>query len=230
MSKKQRAKMPSAVSVVARSYPDRIIGIDNKLPWHLGTDLKNFKSLTQGHAIIMGRKTFESLGRPLPNRVNIVLSRDDVADTQNVKWARDPETALLLADFYSICMDKKQFFVIGGERIYSIFDRYINKLFLTDVFSGPINGDAKFDFEFPTDEWYYRYEKEFPKSDIDDFPFRISYIVRRKQVHRERMMTEFMHRDPRFESNWQKYAEDAEPNSEGAVEAAQLNFLECLGR
>ncbi|MDW9961050.1 dihydrofolate reductase [Sinorhizobium meliloti] len=230
MSKKQRAKMPSAVSVVARSYPDRIIGIDNQLPWHLGTDLKNFKSLTQGHAIIMGRKTFESLGRPLPNRVNIVLSRDDVADSQNVKWARDPETALLLADFYSICMDRKQFFVIGGERIYSIFDKYINKIFLTDVFSGPINGDAKFDFDFPPEEWYYKYEKEFPRSEIDDFPFRISYIVRRRQVHRERMMTEFMHRDSQFESIWLDYAENAEANSEKAVEAAQLNFLERLGR
>ncbi|MGH0228190.1 dihydrofolate reductase [Sinorhizobium meliloti] len=222
--------MPSAVSVVARSYPDRIIGIDNQLPWHLGTDLKNFKSLTQGHAIIMGRKTFESLGRPLPNRVNIVLSRDDVADSQNVKWARDPETALLLADFYSICMDRKQFFVIGGERIYSIFDKYINKIFLTDVFSGPINGDAKFDFDFPPEEWYYKYEKEFPRSEIDDFPFRISYIVRRRQVHRERMMTEFMHRDSQFESIWLDYAENAEANSEKAVEAAQLNFLERLGR
>ncbi|WP_053253332.1 dihydrofolate reductase [Ensifer adhaerens] len=221
--------MPSAVSVVARSYPDRIIGIDNKLPWHLGTDLKNFKSLTQGHAIIMGRKTFESLGRPLPNRVNIVLSRDNVTDTANVKWARDPETALLLADFYSISMDKKQFFVIGGERIYSVFDRYINKIFLTDVFSGPINGDAKFDYDFPSDEWYYRYEKEFPKSQVDDFAFRISYIVRRREVHRERLMTEFMHRDTEFELNWSKFADENGANAEKTVELNQLNFLEHLG-
>lgn len=127
-------------------------------------------------------------------------------------------------------MDRKQFFVIGGERIYSIFDKYINKIFLTDVFSGPINGDAKFDFDFPPEEWYYKYEKEFPRSEIDDFPFRISYIVRRRQVHRERMMTEFMHRDSQFESIWLDYAENAEANSEKAVEAAQLNFLERLGR
>jgi len=220
--------MPSAVSVVARSYPDRIIGIDNKLPWHLGTDLKNFKSLTQGHAIIMGRKTFESLGRPLPKRINIVLSRDKIADTENVKWAQDPETALLLADFYSICMSNKQFFVIGGEHIYALFDKFINKIFLTDVNTGPINGDAKFDFEFKSDEWFFKYEKEFSKSAIDDYSFRISYLVRRRNEHRERFITEFKRSNPLFDSNWNKYVDESFHESEKRIETSQLDFLEKL--
>ncbi|CAN7463703.1 dihydrofolate reductase [Pararhizobium sp. LjRoot255] len=227
MSSKPRVKMPSATSVVARSYPDRIIGVDNQLPWHLGTDLKNFKSLTQGHAIIMGRKTFDSLGRPLPNRVNIVLSRSEIEDTNNVKWAKNPETALLLADFYSISMDKKQFFIIGGDKIYSLFHRYINRIFLTDVNSGPINGDAKFDFDFNSDEWYYKFEREFPKSPIDDYSFRISYLLRRKPFHRDRMLTEFLNRDPLFESKWAKY-EAVDKQAEADIETAQLSFIQNL--
>ena len=220
--------MPSVVSVVARSFPDRIIGIENRLPWHLGTDLKHFKSLTRGHAIIMGRKTYESLGRPLPQRINIVLSKDHVDDTDNVKWAKDPETALLLADFYSICMGRKQFFVIGGEKIYALFDRYINKLFLTEVNTGPINGDAKFDFDFPSSDWYYKYEKEFPKSEVDDFSFRISYLVRRRHEHRERFISEFRKSNPLFEGNWDLYANESAEDVERQIETAQLDFLEKL--
>ncbi|AYG66627.1 MULTISPECIES: dihydrofolate reductase [unclassified Rhizobium] len=218
--------MPSAVSVVARSYPDRIIGVENRLPWHLGTDLKHFKALTQDHVIIMGRKTFESLGRPLPNRINIVLSREKIEDRANLFWVQNLETALLLADFHSICKGKKQFFVIGGEGIYSLFNKYINKVFLTDVNSGPINGDAKFDFDFPNSEWYYQFEREFQKSEIDDYSFRISYIVRRKPEHRKRMISEFRERNKLFDVNWQQFTADKDvADDERHIERAQLSFL-----
>lgn len=220
--------MPSAVSVVARSYPDRIIGIENRLPWRLGTDLKNFKALTLDHAIIMGRKTFESLGRPLPRRINIVLSREKLPDTANVKWAQNPETALLLADFHSICMGRKQFFVIGGENIYGIFDKYINKIFLTDVNTGPINGDAKFDYDFDSSEWMFKYEKEFPKSEVDDHSFRISYLVRRKHEHRKRFIEEFQKSNPLFENQWDRYVDDDFVKDERKIEQAQLDLIEHL--
>ncbi|MFP5078216.1 dihydrofolate reductase [Rhizobium sp. YIM 134829] len=221
--------MPSAVSVVARSYPDRIIGIENRLPWHLGTDLKNFKNLTQGHAIIMGRKTFESLGRPLPNRINIVLSRDEVPDTKNVKWVRDVPTALLVADFHSICMSRKQFFVIGGEKIYSLFSEYINKIFLTDVFTGPINGDAKFDFDFPVSDWFCRYEREFPRSEVDDYAFRISYFDRRRFEHRQRMIDEFKRSNPLYELDWAQLDQyERTTEDEAKTEIEQLSFIDRL--
>jgi len=228
VSNKKRAKMPSAVSVVARSYPDRIIGIENRLPWRLGTDLKNFKALTLDHAIIMGRKTFESLGRPLPRRINIVLSRDHVPDTENVKWAQNPETALLLADFYSICMGKKQFFVIGGENIYGIFDKYINKIFLTDVNTGSINGDAKFDYDFDPAEWIFKYEKEFPESEVDDYSFRISYLVRRRHEHRQRFIEEFKKSNSMFNRHWDDYASDDLVKEERNIEQAQLDLIDRL--
>src|SRR5690606_8016071 len=125
----------------------------------------------------------------------------------NLKWADSPETALLLADFYSICMGKKEFFVIGGEKIYDLFDRFINKIFLTEVNTGPINGDAKFDYDFPSSEWYFRYEKEFSKSDADEYSFRISCLVRRRQEHRNRFIHEFRKSNPLFEGNWNEYVQ-----------------------
>jgi len=200
-----RVRMPSATSVVARSYPDRIIGVDNQLPWHLRSDLKYFRKLTQNHAIIMGRKTYQSIGKPLPNRLNIVLSREKYEDSESLKWVSNPETALLIADQYCIVNGKKEFFVIGGEKIYQIFSRYVNKVFLTEVFTGPINGDAKFDFDFDNKEWRTGREKEIPKSEHDDFPFRITNFIRRKQFHRFKSRSEFMKNDKDFTVLWQEY-------------------------
>ena len=188
----QRVKMPSATSIVARSHPDHIIGVDNALPWHLRTDLQHFKKLTAGHAVIMGRRTFESLGRPLPNRLNIVLTRQTIEDYDNVKWAKDPETALLLADVHSIYTLQPEFFVIGGEVIFGEFQKYINQFWLTDVYTGPMNGDAKFDYDFSPAEWRTREEREFPPGEHDDYAFRITHHIRRKFEHRVRSKEEFM--------------------------------------
>lgn len=221
--------MPSATSLVARSYPDQIIGVDNALPWHLGTDLKHFKLRTQGHAIIMGRKTFESIGRPLPNRQNIVLSRQPFEDTEFVKWASDRETALLLADQYSIINLRKEFFVIGGEEIYGLFHKFINKVFLTDVFTGHINGDAKFSIEFDTREWWYPSEREFPKSDIDDFPFRISCLLRRRPVHRFMSKQDFSSDDKALWEAWSQYEVMMERSSpQTTFEEGQLDLFSIL--
>jgi dihydrofolate reductase len=210
--------MPSATSIVARSYPDKIIGVENRLPWHLGTDLKLFKERTQGHAIIMGRKTMESIGRALPNRTNIVLSRTEIDEKGGVKWAQNVSTALFLADIATIYSGKEEFFVIGGEQIYSLFSAYINNIYLTDVFCGSINGDAKFDIDFSDsqkngkNEWISGKEDEYSKSDIDDFPFRITKYRRRVPMHRYRMKEQFMGRVPDFISFFEAY--EAKINSQ----------------
>jgi len=161
----------------------------------------------------MGRKTFESLGsRPLPNRANIVLSRSEVlSNSPDVRWARDVETALLFADVSSIIAGKLEFFVIGGEQIYKIFERYINQVFLTEVFCGPINGDAKFETDFEKDavgsksEWKRGFEDEYPKSEHDQFPFRITRYERRKPEHRFKSKEEFMGREPDFDKYFELY-------------------------
>lgn len=191
-----RVKMPAATSIVARSHPDHIIGVDNELPWHLRTDLQHFKKQTAGHAIIMGRKTFESLGKPLPNRLNIVLTRQKFDDYGNVRWAKNPETALLLADVHTICSLQSKFYVIGGEVIFREFNKYINQFWLTDVNTGPINGDAKFDYEFLPAEWRIREEREFPATEHDDYSFRITHYIRKKFEHRRRSKEEFMPTNP----------------------------------
>jgi dihydrofolate reductase len=210
----KRVRMPSASSIVARSYPDKIIGVDNALPWHLRTDLQLFKKRTQGHAVIMGRKTFESIGRPLPNRTNIILSRTEPAflgEFSSLKWAKDPETALLLADIESIISGNMQFFIIGGDQIYKVFESYINEIFVTDVFCGNINGDAKFELDFGEKqsdekrEWIVRTEDDYPKTEHDEFPFRITKYVRRKPYHRYRVKEELMGRFSNFDALLEQY-------------------------
>lgn len=215
---KQNVKMPWAASIVARSYPDRIIGIENQLPWHLGTDLKRFRELTEGHAIIMGRKTFESIGRPLPRRMNIVLSREKVEDQPNLKWVDSPETAILLADNYSIINMKKQFFVIGGETIYDLFNEFINKVILTDVYCGNINGDAKFPYDFLPSDWRFISEKEYPKSEIDDHSFRITQMIKRKPKDRYKSRESVLRSDPEVAAFLDRYIDLMENVDLAAVE------------
>ena len=216
--------MPSATSVVARSWPDHVIGIENRLPWHLGTDLRHFRRRTEGHAIIMGRRTYESIGRPLPKRENIVLSRSSVEKTPGVKWAPDVETALLLADVYSICNFRTQFFVIGGERIYETFREYINKVYLTEVFYR-INGDAKFDWEFDKLKWRYYKEKDFPRSEIDNHPFRITTLVRLKPVHRYEAASKLLRADPEIAKFLDRYEEVIEKAELHSAHEEQLQLF-----
>ncbi|WP_170854939.1 dihydrofolate reductase [Xaviernesmea oryzae] len=228
--KKERVRMPSATSIVARSHPDKIIGIENKLPWHLKTDLRHFKQRTENHAVIMGRRTLESIGRPLPNRTNIVLSRTEFESAHPlIKWAPDPETALLLADLDSIYLRKLQFFIIGGEQIYKLFERFINQVFLTEVYCGPINGDAKFETDFDDDgghawsEWKKGLSKSYPSTEDDEFPFSITRYERRKPVHRYKSKEEFMGRSPNFLKYLESYEEKVELDERDNL---QLSFFD----
>lgn len=216
---KKRVRMPDIASIVARSFPDKIIGIDNQLPWHLSTDLKMFKRRTANHAVIMGRKTFESIGRPLPNRTNIVLSRNNTCLPSGVLSASNPETALLLADIDSIYRGNTKFFVIGGEQIYKLFEEFINVVDLTEVFCGPINGDAKFEIDFQEKvtnsnkpDWFVRSEVEFPKSESDEFPFRVTRFARRKPNHRFRISQDFLKSAPNIDDYFDQYELALEKN------------------
>jgi dihydrofolate reductase len=183
-------RMPSISVVVARSYPHKIIGRDNQLPWHLRTDLQRFKQITIGHVIIMGRNTFLSIGRPLPGRVNIILSRHPANDLQtniwsrndtSLLWAHSREDAMYLADIISLANEQTEFFIIGGEQMYSLFEDLINRIHLTQVFTPirPQQGDARFDFEIDYRKWKTKTEEEIPAGPKDDFPTRYSVLDRR---------------------------------------------------
>lgn len=127
------------LSIIVAKAKNNIIGKDNKLLWHLPEDLKRFKELTTGHTIIMGRKTFESLGRVLPNRKHIVLSQnpDFKVEDENVEVVHSVEDLKIYAE------DKEENFVIGGAMIYNLLMPYVEKMYVTEV-EKDFEGDAFF--------------------------------------------------------------------------------------
>jgi dihydrofolate reductase len=195
-----RVEMPSLSFVVARSTPGHIIGCDNKLPWHLRTDLSRFKKITLGHVIIMGRKTHESIGRPLPGRTTIVLSRNPNTERENTVWSLQEtsllwtdgrENALYLADILSIGRGNADFFVIGGAEIFVMFSDLFNKVYLTEVLAD-VEGDAKFEFEFKYPYWQKIKEENFPQSDADQYPSRFLVFKKRDKTTRFRIFPDFL--------------------------------------
>jgi dihydrofolate reductase len=193
MAEQKKVLMPSASFIVARSFPGNVIGCENKLPWRLRTDLKRFRDLTTGHAIIMGRKTLESIGKPLPNRTNIVISRTPPEEVKGVSWVKTVEDAVYLADFVSICQGKEEFFVIGGDQIYKTFQEkdLCNRVLLTEVYCGDIKGDAFFNYQFDLRSWNVDQEIDVRKSDDDEFPFRFVAYSRKSKTLRTRLRSEF---------------------------------------
>lgn len=127
---------------------NRVIGANNKLPWHLPEDLKFFKEKTKGHVMIMGRKTFESLGKPLPHRFHIVITRQDSYKFEDptVQVVHDLNTAVELAHMLTTKYKAKfgdEVFVVGGGEIYKQSLEVIDRIYLT-VIEKEFSGDAKF--------------------------------------------------------------------------------------
>lgn len=131
------------LSLIAAVAENRCIGHDNKLPWYLPEDLKYFRRLTTGHCVIMGRKTFESIGKPLPNRSNIVISRNTAFRADGVRVVSSLDEALGLADDIATIQGDEQAFVIGGAEIYALALPRAQRLYLTEV-ARTVHGDAFF--------------------------------------------------------------------------------------
>ena len=120
-----------------------VIGRDNDLPWRLPGDLKRFKSLTMGKPLIMGRRTFDSIGRPLPGRANIVLTRDVDFAPDGVLVVHDPDAAIEAAEQEASRTGADEIMVIGGAGIYDIFLGQASRVYLTEVHDSP-SGDTRF--------------------------------------------------------------------------------------
>jgi dihydrofolate reductase len=187
-----KVKMPRIAMIVARSTPGHVIGRANGLPWHVKSDLQRFKALTTDHAIVMGRKTFESIGRPLPRRTTIVISRRHAhvgspADEEGVLWAADSDAALLLADLVTIGRGRNMFFVIGGAEIYKLLlgRDLVDIVYLTEVFCD-VEGDAILPQEFSDPHWMRREEMVVPAGPDDEFASRFIVYERREKVGRAR--------------------------------------------
>ena len=126
-----------AINLIVAHGTNREIGYNNKLLWHVPSDLKRFKQITSGHIIVMGRKTFESIGYALPNRTNIVLTRDTSFTSPNIVTQHSTDSILRLSQH-------KEIFIIGGPEVYRAFLPFANGLYITKII-----GDFKADTYFP---------------------------------------------------------------------------------
>ncbi|MDF5404344.1 type 3 dihydrofolate reductase, partial [Vibrio parahaemolyticus] len=125
------------ISMIAAMADNRIIGKDNQMPWHLPADFAWFKRCTMGKPVLMGRKTYESIGRPLPGRLNIVISRDETLKIEGVTTVTSIEQALDVAG------DVEEVMIIGGGAIYASCLPMANKLYVTHI-EAAIDGDTQF--------------------------------------------------------------------------------------
>lgn len=135
------------LSIIVAKASNNVIGKNNSLIWHLPEDLKRFKALTTGHTIIMGRRTFESLGRVLPNRKHVILCNDmemDIKD-ENIEILED----ISMLDKY--INSEEENFIIGGATIYRLLMPYANKMYITEI-DQEFEGDVSFP-EINKEEW-----------------------------------------------------------------------------
>ncbi len=139
------------IALIVAVAENGVIGRDGTMPWRLSSDLKYFRRLTMGKPVIMGRRTFQSIGRPLDGRDNIVITCDRGFAADGVTIVRSPDDALERAAAFAEARGADEIMVIGGGTIYAaIFDR-ADRLYLTEVHAAP-DGDTKFP-DFERHEW-----------------------------------------------------------------------------
>ncbi len=152
------------IKLIVAISKNRVIGDSNKLIWNLPADLKRFKEITTGHSIVMGRKTYESIGRPLPNRRNIIITRDNTYQVEGCEIVNSIEESLLLTN--SDC------FIIGGGEIYKQSLYLVDKIYMTLV-----DEDFEGDTTFPEldKSWYVSNQEYFSKDEKN--PHNYSFII-----------------------------------------------------
>lgn len=161
------------ISIIVAVAENGVIGKDNQLLWRLSEDLKLFKKRTTGHAIIMGRKTFDSIGKPLPNRLNIVISRSKDLEIEGCTVVNSLEKAIEVASQQT---DKNEVFIIGGEKIYTLAEKLATKLYLTNV-NASLEGDAFFDLK-PYENWTLVSSVSYQKDEKNEYDFEVLEMVK----------------------------------------------------
>jgi dihydrofolate reductase len=138
--------MKQRISIISALAKNRVIGINNSLPWRLPEDLKYFKALTLGHHILMGRRTYESIGKPLPGRTTVIITRGNFHAPEGVKIAHS------LQESINVCGDDHEIFFVGGAELYAQAMPLADRLYLTEI-QAEVEGDAWFP-EYDRNDWH----------------------------------------------------------------------------
>ncbi|WP_418886780.1 type 3 dihydrofolate reductase [Gilliamella apicola] len=164
------------LSVIVAMAHNRVIGLNNQMPWHLPADLAWFKKNTLNKPVIMGRKTFESIGRPLPNRHNIVISRQiESIDNKisNVSWVKSIDEAISLAQK----QQPDEVFIIGGGNIYQQVLPLIERLYLTHI-DAELQGDTYFP-DYLSEQWQVIYQEDHQADEKNSYPYQFKILQRK---------------------------------------------------
>jgi dihydrofolate reductase len=156
------------LSIIVATARNGVIGKDNQLPWHLPQDLKYFREKTTGKPVIMGRKTFESIGKPLPNRVNIVITRNKDWSRDGIIVVHDLAEAIKAAGNIRVDGSEFEIMVIGGAEIYKSALPMADRVYLTHI-NRDVDGDAS--FPVLDDSWCLK--EVFPGEGSESYEFRI---------------------------------------------------------
>lgn len=163
------------VSFIVAKSENNVIGVNNTLPWHLKDDLQNFKKITMGHYILMGRKTFESIGKPLPGRMSLVVSSSPRANSDSVLWFNSIFRAIKHAERNG----ETELFIIGGEKIFKSALSLADRIYLTEV-KAQLHGDAFFP-QLSMKNWKKVSEQVFHKNENNDHDF-VFQVLDRKVI------------------------------------------------
>ncbi len=161
------------ISMIAAMAHDRVIGKDNQMPWHLPADLAHFKRVTLGKPVLMGRKTFESIGRPLPGRRNLVISRNPDYQAEGIEVVGSVEAALALLAGSSV----EELMVIGGGHLYADMLPSADCLYLTQI-DLAVEGDTRFP-AFDDGQWQRIACESHPADEKNPHPYSFETWQRR---------------------------------------------------
>jgi dihydrofolate reductase len=168
------------ISLIAAISRNNVIGRDNKLMWDMPADMKHFRDTTSDHTVIMGRKTFESIGRPLPKRMNIVITRDTSYSREGLYTVNSLEEALRLASLeqgkeFEQNQDEVEVFIIGGGEIYKQAMDKADKLYIT-IIDAELDGDSYFP-EIDENKWKVSSREDHPADEENPMPYAfVTYI------------------------------------------------------
>lgn len=160
------------IALVAAMGRNRVIGQAGTMPWHLPADLKHFRKLTRGHVVVMGRKTYESLGGPLKGRTNVVLTRTAGVACEGCHVVHSVQEALAYAE---------DLFIIGGAELYRAMLPHADAMYLTQI-DADFDGDTYFP-EFSTDEWELVSASERSRDERNAYDLRFEHYRRKSDAH-----------------------------------------------